>query len=482
MVGKFRPEDATGKLFCRRIIEEVKKAGFRYEAFTDFLLDIICYSGGSQNGAAAGGAYESGYSEGVQASVYARLNPGASPVNNNGGKPISASDPGMLIKRFSGLFSSKSRGGEAAGKSEASGKSAAAGMGQASGKGPMVVKGTTFVKGTNAVNGTAAENGKLSSNMDNKNGQGGGENEKTLTPVLAAIGVVVLYFLVNSLIPDYSPNGMTYRSAALLAAIGAEALLLKHFISGAAAQGAPALAAAPGGGGFSGAVQAAVGIHKISAKAEESNAQTININLWEDSVDNETGMDTADSDDTDGLDEVIKTNEPDDDAYEPDDADDAFDSYDPDYADEALDLYDPDGLEDEYNAIDDDDEYASGETFSCYENDEFQTELLSCGRKIYATLYIKDSRREYGVPLTEDEFTIGRRKETSGLVLDNPAVGKTHAKLIKKNDIWYIKDMASKNGTYLNNLKLEYAGEKTLCNSDLITIANVDMLFILNDK
>jgi len=109
-----------------------------------------------------------------------------------------------------------------------------------------------------------------------------------------------------------------------------------------------------------------------------------------------------------------------------------------------------------------------------------QTEVLSFVRRVDAKLLIKNNMREYGVKLSENEFVIGRKREFSDLVLDNPAVGKTHAKLVKKGDIWYLKDMHSKNGTYLNNIKLNFGGEKMLDNSDQITVANVDMLFLLS--
>ena len=106
-----------------------------------------------------------------------------------------------------------------------------------------------------------------------------------------------------------------------------------------------------------------------------------------------------------------------------------------------------------------------------------QTVLLPAAKTVDATLLIRDVMRVFGVTLTKNEFTIGRKKEYADLVLDNPAVGKTHAKLCKEGENWYLIDLCSKNGTYLNNIMLENGGKRRLNRSDMITVANVDMIF-----
>ncbi|MDR1059994.1 MAG: DUF6382 domain-containing protein, partial [Clostridiales bacterium] len=55
MVKAVQPEDSTGKLFCRRILEEAKKPDFNYEGFNNFLLDILCFSKGSGDARGDGG-------------------------------------------------------------------------------------------------------------------------------------------------------------------------------------------------------------------------------------------------------------------------------------------------------------------------------------------------------------------------------------------------------------------------------------------
>ena len=109
------------------------------------------------------------------------------------------------------------------------------------------------------------------------------------------------------------------------------------------------------------------------------------------------------------------------------------------------------------------------------------TEILTIGRQIAAKLMIKDNMREFGVFLKNNEFVIGRLKEKSDLVLDNRAVGKVHAKLERSvsDKAWVIRDMHSKNGTYINNIKVKGGSNTKLNNNDTITIANIDMVFML---
>ena len=107
------------------------------------------------------------------------------------------------------------------------------------------------------------------------------------------------------------------------------------------------------------------------------------------------------------------------------------------------------------------------------------TEILLNLKPVEAKLWIKEEMREYGVSLKNSEFVIGRQKDGTDLVLDSKAVGKIHAKLEKNDQNWFIQDMESKNGTYLNNIRLGSGTGRILRNNDMITIANVDMVFIL---
>ena len=108
-----------------------------------------------------------------------------------------------------------------------------------------------------------------------------------------------------------------------------------------------------------------------------------------------------------------------------------------------------------------------------------ETQVLASRMPIEATLYVRGETRECGVVLKGKPFVIGRLKDRSDLVFDNRAVGKVHAMIEREGDAWLLTDLDSRNGTYVNNIRLEPRAAKPLRNYDLVTVANVDMVFML---
>lgn len=57
-------------------------------------------------------------------------------------------------------------------------------------------------------------------------------------------------------------------------------------------------------------------------------------------------------------------------------------------------------------------------------------------------------------------------------------MGRKHAILSYKNNKYYILDLGSKNGTYINKVKLK--GEGELKNGDQVKIADTELTFKIN--
>lgn len=82
--------------------------------------------------------------------------------------------------------------------------------------------------------------------------------------------------------------------------------------------------------------------------------------------------------------------------------------------------------------------------------------------------------------INKDIFKIGRLDELVDYVSDNKAVGKMHAEIRKINSEYYIKDLNSKNGTYINNKRLESNELYKIKENDSIKFADSSYAFRLN--
>lgn len=82
------------------------------------------------------------------------------------------------------------------------------------------------------------------------------------------------------------------------------------------------------------------------------------------------------------------------------------------------------------------------------------------------------------IMISKPSFIIGRLKSQVDYVSQNNAVGKVHAELITKDGLYFIKDLNSRNGTFVNGTRLAANTEHEIMNNDKITFANSEYVFI----
>ncbi len=99
-------------------------------------------------------------------------------------------------------------------------------------------------------------------------------------------------------------------------------------------------------------------------------------------------------------------------------------------------------------------------------------------------LKIKD-RTLREIVLHKDGVTTIRRNPSSNIHLENPAVSRSHAKIYREGWMYYIEDLGSSNGTFLNTERLSWKAGLTskvswkapLTNNDKIIIAKYTLIF-----
>ena len=78
----------------------------------------------------------------------------------------------------------------------------------------------------------------------------------------------------------------------------------------------------------------------------------------------------------------------------------------------------------------------------------------------------------------KEVITVGRNVKND-IQIDNLSVSKQHARIVKHQGKYFVEDMKSTNGTYLNEKKIT---KEKLANNDIITIGKHTLLAILEKK
>ncbi len=77
--------------------------------------------------------------------------------------------------------------------------------------------------------------------------------------------------------------------------------------------------------------------------------------------------------------------------------------------------------------------------------------------------------------MTTDSFIVGRQSYCD-LVLNNHTVSREHAKFFRKNFRWFVEDLQSRNGVWINGKRIDYEPVR-IVNGDSIRIGDVMLVF-----
>lgn len=78
------------------------------------------------------------------------------------------------------------------------------------------------------------------------------------------------------------------------------------------------------------------------------------------------------------------------------------------------------------------------------------------------------------IPLDKPSLSVGRKPDND-IVIDNPAISSHHCKVVLKGDTYYVEDLESTNGTFVNEKRIVKSG---LHDQDVIGVAKHALVFV----
>jgi predicted component of type VI protein secretion system len=77
------------------------------------------------------------------------------------------------------------------------------------------------------------------------------------------------------------------------------------------------------------------------------------------------------------------------------------------------------------------------------------------------------------IEMSGPKIAIGRKSDND-LALDDPSISGHHAKIVKVQEVWFLEDLASTNGTFVNEHKID---RKQLQDADVIRIGTYRIIY-----
>jgi pSer/pThr/pTyr-binding forkhead associated (FHA) protein len=105
------------------------------------------------------------------------------------------------------------------------------------------------------------------------------------------------------------------------------------------------------------------------------------------------------------------------------------------------------------------------------------TVILKSIKKGY--FLVSKSEENENIAIKDYNILIGRSKNNVDAFIDNISVGKIHAEVINDGGQYYIKDMNSLNGTFINDKKIPSFKMKEINVGDVVRFADAEYLFKL---
>ena len=119
--------------------------------------------------------------------------------------------------------------------------------------------------------------------------------------------------------------------------------------------------------------------------------------------------------------------------------------------------------------------------------DDFTEEARTCvmreGDSICMAILISVRPQEYGNALLfKEEMHIGKEERQADICIPCDVISRIHAKIVRMEDCYYLTDLGSTNGTYINGKRIPENEPVKLEQGDMLAFANVEYIFQLQNS
>lgn len=128
--------------------------------------------------------------------------------------------------------------------------------------------------------------------------------------------------------------------------------------------------------------------------------------------------------------------------------------------------------------------FQKGERKKSQVSDDFDEEMETCilqqGKNIKIAVLVSLNPEEYvNILLYREETRIGKEGRQADVCIDRDVISRVHAKILRREEEYFLMDLDSTNGTYINGKRLGGDGMEKLQQGDRISFADLEYIFQL---
>ena len=108
----------------------------------------------------------------------------------------------------------------------------------------------------------------------------------------------------------------------------------------------------------------------------------------------------------------------------------------------------------------------------------YPTEVLCGGGGAQGILKYQGSGAQQDIAIEKDSFILGKEAGEVDGCITGKSVSRIHARISREDGSYYLEDMNSTNGTYLNGEQLEYRQKEKLTARDRVMFGMEEFIFM----